>query len=84
MSDSALELTFALKHIEQHLIQNDLNVKKLEKLNEKIDAKEKCNLAWNWMSNFVLQRVLVISCKGATKIYQTYESIIHDIQSNIK
>jgi hypothetical protein len=28
--------------------------------------------------------VLVISCKGAVKIFQAYESILHDIQSNIK
>lgn len=46
MSDSKekeeLELTFALKHIEQHLGLNDSNSKKLLKLQQRIMAKEKC------------------------------------------
>lgn len=40
--DETLELTFALKHIEQHIIQNDSNNKKLGKLHQRILQKEKC------------------------------------------
>lgn len=42
--DETLELTFALKHIEQHLIQNDSNTKKLVKLQQRIVLKENCKL----------------------------------------
>lgn len=43
-NDEGLELTFALKHIEQHLLQNDSNTKKLVKLQQRIVQKEKCRI----------------------------------------
>lgn len=48
--DEALELTFALKHIEQHLIQNDSNTKKIIKLQQRIISKEKCK---NYITKFL-------------------------------
>lgn len=33
---------------------------------------------------YFFKHFLVISCKGATKIYQTYEALIQDIQNNLK
>ena len=42
-NDESLELTFALKHLEQHLLQNDSNAKKLLKLQQRIVLKENCN-----------------------------------------
>lgn len=43
-NDENLELTFALKHLEQHLIQNDANTKKMGKLHQRIQQKEKCSI----------------------------------------
>lgn len=43
-SNEDLELTFALKHIDQHLLQNDFNTNKLLKLQQRIILKEKSNL----------------------------------------
>lgn len=43
-SNEELELTFALKHIDQHLLQNDFNTKKLLKLQQRIILKEKSNV----------------------------------------
>lgn len=39
--DNSLELTFALKHLDQHQQANDANVKKLIKLQQRIISKEK-------------------------------------------
>ena len=45
-NDESLELTFALKHLEQHLLQNDSNTKKLLKLQQRIILKEKRNIRY--------------------------------------
>lgn len=41
--DTSLELTFALKHLDQHLQANDANVKKMIKLQQRIISKDKRN-----------------------------------------
>ncbi len=40
MDENGLELTFALKHLDQHLQTNDTNVKKLLKLQQRIISKD--------------------------------------------
>ena len=49
-----LELTFALKHIDQHLLQNDFNTKKLLKLQQRIILKENSTVYFKLKSFYFL------------------------------
>ena len=57
-----------------------LTLKKMGKLHQRIQQKRNVALSLN----VYFLNILVISCKGATKIYQTYEALIQDIQNNLK